>query len=415
MDHQKDLMIYINIPYCNSKCHFCIYVAHIKTSDLIKQQAVHADYVEALKKQILAHAPVFQQRGYRIRSIYFGGGTPTSLSTEQLVDILSTLRSNMELSPNYVDTTLETTPENVVGHDFKKLRAAGFDRISMGVQSMIDTRLKGLGRCHNNAQVVSALAEFKKGGFDNINIDLMIGLPNEDDDEIVNNLEQAASLNTNHCTVYMFIPAEDTVFKKKMKKYYSSEELMSKYKLATGIIAAHGYNEYQWLYFSKDKSRCICDTTYFGLTTEWFAFGSTGNSLLNRKIIKGPAHHKDFIERPLKPEQVYSPKEVPWYLELHYNLAVSSELGLNADLWQERLGISLEDTLKAHVNLDASHHYLLEKGWLKKDGGRFYFPNNEEKAQYSCKRLAMDHDEDGLRAFNNQYGRYQTKNVENMS
>lgn len=411
MDNHKDLTIYINIPYCNSKCHFCVYVAHIKTSDLIKQQAVHADYVEALKKQIRTHAPVFQQRGYRIRSIYFGGGTPTSLSTEQLVDILTTLRSNMDLSQNYVDTTLETTPENVVGHDFQKLRDAGFDRISMGVQSMLDHRLKRLGRCHTNAQVSSALNQFQNSGFNNINIDLMIGLPDEDDQEIISNLEQASRLNTNHCTVYMYIPAEDTVFKKKMKKYYSADELMHKYHLAKEIMCASDYNEYQWLYFSKDKSRCICDTTYFGLTTDWFAFGSTGNSLLNRRIIKGPAHHKDFIQTPLKPEQIYSPKEVPWYLELHYNLAISSEIGLNTHFWQDRLGISFEDTLKSHSNINAVHHYLLEKKWLKNDGERFYFPNSEEKARYSCERLAMERNEEGLNAFNAQY---EKKNVENV-
>lgn len=403
MDNQKEISLYINIPYCNSKCHFCIYVAHIKTKDLIKQQNLHADYVEALKKQIRTHGHDFRAKGYRIHSIFFGGGTPTSLSTDQLVDVLTTLRESMDLSPNYVDTTLETTPENVIGHDFKKLYAAGFDRISMGVQSMIDSRLKRLGRCHNNAHVKSALEIFKEAGIKNVNIDLMIGLPDETNDEIISNIGQALSLNVNHCTVYLYMPAEGTVFKKKLQKFYSPEELYSKYSLVKELMENNGYNEYQWQYFSKDKTRCICDTIYFGLSTEWFAFGSTGNSLLNRMVIKGPAHHEDFIKNPLRPGQIFSPKNAPEYLELHYNLAISSEAGLDTNFWYDRLGISLQDTLKKCVNINASHNYLISKGWLKENNGRWQFINNHVKAEYSCMRIAINYDQNALHEFNSKY------------
>lgn len=413
MQEQKELTLYINIPYCNSKCHFCVYVAHIKTQDLIRQQALHTDYVEALKTQIRKHGSDFKQRGYTIHSIYFGGGTPTSLSTEQLIDILATLRDTMDFSPNYVDTTLETTPENVVGHDFKRLKSAGFDRISMGVQSMLDSRLRRLGRCHSNAQVKSALETFKNAGINNINIDLMIGLPDETDDEISINLNQGALLDTNHCTIYMYIPAENTVFKKKLQKYYSTEEMFGKYRLATQIMEKYGYDEYQCQYFSKDKSRCICDTTYFGLTTEWFAFGSTGNSLLNGKIIKGPAHHKDFIDRPLRPGYIGSARNEPDYLELHYNLAITSEFGLDINLWGKRMGISLEETIKSNINIDSFHHFLLHKSWIKEENGRYRFTNRENKAYYSCMSLSLAHNKEHLKEFNNTYSKYASVMIQN--
>jgi oxygen-independent coproporphyrinogen III oxidase len=398
---EKELTLYINIPYCNSKCHFCVYVAHIKTEDLIKQKALHASYVEALKIQIKKHAPIFQERGYRIHSIYFGGGTPTSLSTDQLIDILATLKGNLEFSSNYVDTTLETTPENVVGHDFKRLRLAGFDRISMGVQSMLDGRLKRLGRCHSQSQVTSALKTFHEAGINNINIDLMVGLPDESDEEISQSLGEAIYLNNNHFTIYMYIPAEGSVFKKKLTKYYSEDELLNKYLQAKKIMTDHGYMEYQWQYFSKDKTRCICDTTYFGLTTEWFAFGSTGNSLLNQKVIKGPAHHKDFIDRPLRPGQIFAARNASEYLELHYNLAITCERGLNVDLWQDRLGISFVDTLKRNDYINASHHYLLERNWLSEKQGCFSFTSDVNRARYSCMRLAIDHNREEVEKFNN--------------
>lgn len=409
MENHKELAIYINIPYCNSKCHFCVYVAHIKTHDLVKQQALYGEYVEALKKQIRQHGSDLKERGYSIHSIYFGGGTPTSLSTEQLIDILTTLKETMDFGPSYVDCTLETTPENVVGHDFKKLKAAGFDRVSMGIQSMLDKRLRSLGRCHSNAQVKSALEMFTNAGIHNVNIDLMVGLPDETEDELSENLNQAVLLGTNHCTVYMYIPAEDTVFKKKLQKYYTTEEMYNKYQSAKKIMAAHGYDEYQWQYFSKDKSRCICDTTYFGLTTEWFAFGSTGNSLLDGKIIKGPSHHKDFIDKPFQPGYIGLARKEPDYLELHYKLAIASEFGLDKELWHKRMGISLEDTFKSNINIDSFHHFLIEKNWIKEVNGRFKFTSSENKAYYSCMSLSLIRNAEELKKFNHRYSKYAEK------
>lgn len=396
----KEITIYVDIPFCNSKCHFCGYVAHIKSSDLVKQHDRYTDYVQALKRQIRGFAPKLAAMGYTVNAVYFGGGTPTALATDQLIDLMETIRRYLDLSDGFQDATLETTPENVgPAHDFAKLRRNGFDRISMGVQSMVDERLRRIGRCHTNGQVQRAVETLGEAGFDSINIDLMLGLPGETDDELAETIEQGLTLGVNHYTTYIYVPMEGTVMTRLNHADFSAEDLERKYAFVRDRMVAAGYQEYMCQYFSRDATRCVCDWVYFGLMNEWIGLGSNANSLFQQRIWGGYGDYKQFIEAPLKPGAVGLAREHLPFLETHYYWALLSEGGLDFERFADMLGITFEEAFAQSPYIQAWHHYLTERDLIARSDYRFYFDDPKKQAHYVCKKIALLHDPEHKQEF----------------
>jgi oxygen-independent coproporphyrinogen-3 oxidase len=391
----KDITLYVNVPFCNSKCHFCSYVAHIKTSDLIRQEHRYADYVAALKQQIAYFGESLTRQGYAVNAIYFGGGTPTVLSTTQLVELREALDTHFVRSEAFQDATLETTPENVALHDFARLHAAGFDRVSMGVQSMVDERLRRIGRCHTRDQVIEAVALLRQAGYGNINVDLMMGLPGETTDELLETITHALALGVNHYTAYVYVPVHNTVMKEFMLlETYDAAVLEEKYSIVHGRMLAAGYGEYMCQYFSNDRTRCICDWVYFGLMNDWIGFGSDATSLFQQRMWLGPSDADRFIRSPLKAGEIFPAQASKEIVERHFYWALLSESGLDADRFARSLGLSLAEALHRYPRLHAWHHYLLDRGLLQEGATGLSFRTSEGKTHYVCKQIELNYHPD---------------------
>ncbi len=399
----KDLTIYVHVPFCNSKCHFCTYVAHIDTKDLVKRQDRYQSYVDALLQQIRFYMPRLVDKGYALRSIYFGGGTPTSFSSEQLVSILSTIREYIPLSVNYTDTTLETTPENIANQDFDVLLKGGFDRVSMGVQSMLDDRLKSLGRCHTNGLVENAVNTFHSSGINNVNIDLMVGLPSESEAEVAESLGRALGLGINHFTIYTYMPVIGTVMQKQLKTGYVTEELEDRHSYVRETMSNAGYNEYMYQYYSNDNTRCICDEVYFGLTNEWMGFGADCNSLIGQKVLIAPNHFQKFIDNPLKPRFVAPSARFVPFLDKHFYWMLISETGVMFDRMESLLGVTMEEALSLSEYISVWYNYLTMNDYLHRDEERLIFPTTEARTHFGCKRVELAYDIRAKEAFFDQY------------
>ena len=169
--NKTPLGIYIHIPFCRSKCQYCDFY-----SQPCKDDRLMDAYLDALCAHIKEAGALCP--GYRVDTIYFGGGTPSYYGADALAIILTTLRRNFDVA-NDAEITFEANPDSVTDRLLHRLKAEGFNRVSLGVQCDNDDILKKLGRPHTYAQAVTAYQRIRKAGFRNVSLDLMYGLPGQ--------------------------------------------------------------------------------------------------------------------------------------------------------------------------------------------------------------------------------------------
>lgn len=186
--------IYLHIPFCETRCHYCNFATGGYESELARR------YVAALREEILrAEATPEMQT---VDSIYFGGGTPTTLSVEQLSGIIELCREKFDVAPN-TEITSEANPGTISQEFLENLRAAGVNRLSFGVQSFDDGELKMIGRSHSAEDARQAVRMARAAGFANVSIDLIAGLPEQKMTTWRRNLEEAFALEPDHLSVYL--------------------------------------------------------------------------------------------------------------------------------------------------------------------------------------------------------------------
>lgn len=201
--------IYLHIPFCQQKCFYCDFPSYAGL------EALHADYIAALRQEILAQGVLFSQRGDAVDTVYIGGGTPTALTKPLLLDVVGTINSAFSLLPG-TEFTIEANPGTVDEEKLIALRQAGVNRISFGVQSFEDALLQRIGRIHTGADATCAIEGAKQTGFDNISLDLMYGLPGQHLDDLAKSVRAAVALEPAHISVYGLQVEEGTPLSARM-------------------------------------------------------------------------------------------------------------------------------------------------------------------------------------------------------
>lgn len=186
--------IYLHIPFCETRCHYCNFATGGYESELARR------YVAALREEILRAEATPEM--HTVDSIYFGGGTPTTLSVEQLSGIIELCRENFDVAAN-TEITSEANPGTISQEFLENLRAAGVNRLSFGVQSFDDGELKMIGRSHSAEDARQAVRMARAAGFANVSIDLIAGLPEQKMTTWRRNLEEAFALEPDHLSVYL--------------------------------------------------------------------------------------------------------------------------------------------------------------------------------------------------------------------
>ena len=197
---QSALGIYVHIPFCRAKCSYCAFVSQVC------DPSVQHSYVAALCREIAAAGGDFS---VPVDTVFFGGGTPTLLPATDLARILQALRTTFSLTDD-AEISLEANPGTVDADSLKALRQAGFNRLSLGVQSFDDQVLRGIGRIHQAAEAVQAVGLARSAGFENISMDLMFGLPRQSVDSWRETLARAVSLEPDHISAYGLKLEEET-------------------------------------------------------------------------------------------------------------------------------------------------------------------------------------------------------------
>jgi oxygen-independent coproporphyrinogen III oxidase len=194
--------IYIHIPFCRSKCHYCNFVS-------VASQKYQSEYIDAICKEIHQQKNFFSS-GIEVETIYFGGGTPSLLYPDETIKILETVYKEFKITPD-AEITFEVNPDDADTARLKSLLQAGINRLSIGTQSFHDQELQYLGRKHDARKGISSFHLARDVGYTNISLDIIFGLPREVAQSPVHNLEQLLILNPEHISAYSLTMEPDTI------------------------------------------------------------------------------------------------------------------------------------------------------------------------------------------------------------
>lgn len=249
MTTNKNPGIYVHIPFCVRKCNYCAFLSG--ASD----EALRERYVKALCEEIRTRARLMSDHGHGVfDTIFFGGGTPSLLSSDQIARIISELKANFNIDDE-AEITLESNPATLSMESLKGYRQSGVNRLSMGVQSMNDEILKRLGRIHTAWDVIRDVQNAREAGFDNINLDLMFAVPGSSLETTLIDIEAVTSLEPEHISFYSLQLEEGTAFFKEFErgelKEVPDEIDRETYHAGAKILRDKGYEHYEISNFAK--------------------------------------------------------------------------------------------------------------------------------------------------------------------
>ena len=278
----KELGIYIHIPFCQRKCDYCDFVSFSNKQDFIKR------YMEAVKQEINHY---FQNEKFlqkhNVTTIYIGGGTPSYINSKYIFEMMNILENTLKNNRTKfedMEITIEVNPGTVNKEKLEQYKMAKINRLSIGLQSTNNKILKEIGRIHTFEQFLETYSMAKEVGFDNINVDLMIGLPNQTIQDIKKSLEEVIRLNPTHISVYSLIVEEETVIAQKIEHNQlqeMDEELeRNMYWYVKNTLELNGYTHYEISNFAK-KGKQSKHNLNCWQQKEYIGIGVAAHSYLN--------------------------------------------------------------------------------------------------------------------------------------
>ena len=260
----KEIGLYIHIPYCKRKCFYCDFISFSGKEDTIKK------YVEAIKKDISD----CKYTGFNIGTIYIGGGTPSFIDPQYISEIIAKVREKFIVTQN-AEITIEVNPGTVTREKLMDYKKAGINRLSIGLQSTDNDTLKRIGRIHSYEDFVETYDMAREIGFDNINVDLMLALPNQTLDDLKESVKTIANLKPEHISVYSLIVEENTKMEKMVQDgtaiLPTDEEERAMYRFVKDYLEKHKYKHYEISNFakpgfeSKHNTDCWKQKEYIGV------------------------------------------------------------------------------------------------------------------------------------------------------
>ncbi len=283
----RDISLYIHIPFCKQKCLYCDFPSYSGKEKLMDK------YIEALNKEILE-----KSKTYDISSIFIGGGTPSYLKDSNLKSLLDTL-NKLNLKKD-MEFTIECNPGTVNRSKFSIMKNCGVNRISFGLQSTKDSILREIGRIHNYEEFKNNYLLAREMGFDNINVDLMFGLPNQSSEDFKETLEEIVKLNPEHISAYSLIIEEGTYFydlyDKDELNLPNEEQERDMYLSAKEILGEYGYHQYEISNYAREGKECFHNKVYWKCN-EYLGLGVSASSFVNEKRIKNIEDMEEYIKK----------------------------------------------------------------------------------------------------------------------
>lgn len=264
--NKKELGIYVHIPFCSGKCFYCDFVSFAGKEKLI------LEYVKAVQKEIIKEAK--EHTGSKVTTIYIGGGTPSFIDSKYIVEIVNKIKDNYKVDPN-AEITIEINPGTVSKEKLEDYIKCGINRVSLGLQSTDNKLLKQIGRIHTYEQFLVTYELVRSVGFKNVNIDLMLALPNQTIEILEDSLNKVIGLEPKHISVYSLILEEGTklydLVESGETKLVDEDTERKMYWQVKNILEKNGYNHYEISNFakrgyeSKHNLNCWRQKEYLGM------------------------------------------------------------------------------------------------------------------------------------------------------
>ena len=343
---KKFCSIYIHIPFCKSKCYYCDFNSYAGLSDCIGL------YFECLNKEI--KDLVKKLKGYKIKTIFIGGGTPSYVDVSYIYDMLDCLYNNFDIIKD-AEITIEVNPGTI---DYEKLsiyKKANINRLSMGLQSTNDYILKKIGRIHTYKDFLDNFRLARSVGFSNISVDLMFGIPFQTYDDWKKSLHDVSRLNPEHLSTYSLTIEPGTVFGDMYNKgeisYLDDSLDRDMYHHAIDFLREHGYNQYEISNFSKDGF-CSKHNKVYWNSEIYIGLGAGAHSYFEDTRYSNVESVKDYINR-IKTndsireniERISKEREISDYIILRLRLVE----GVNKLKFKERFGLDFDSLYKTKV------------------------------------------------------------------
>ncbi len=360
--------IYIHIPFCNSKCSYCDFYS-------VARKEMIPEFITALQTEIDSKSKIFKNK--TIKTIYFGGGTPSLLSIQQIKILLTYIAKNFNIS-QHVEITFEANPDNLTFEYLQKLKDTEINRISIGIQSLNDKILKFLRRKHSSKTALKCIENATRLGFNNISIDLIYGIPGLTNQTWINNLHNVLSLPVQHLSAYHLGIEKGTLlfkqFQNNLFQNIDEDKSFQQYLSLIEISNKMGFLQYEISNFSKPSMESKHNSAYWK-HIDYLGFGPSAHSFYDNSRSYNVNNLSEYIKNPKNNfEKEHSSKT-----DLHNEvimLSLRTKLGLNLSNYEHVFGQMNLITLKKKIskfnnslyNITENQLNLTDKGMFISDG-----------------------------------------------
>jgi oxygen-independent coproporphyrinogen-3 oxidase len=353
------LSLYVHFPWCARKCPYCDFNSHEARGALPETR-----YVAALVSDLERALPLVW--GRRVHSVFLGGGTPSLMSAAAIDAVLAAVRARLALAPD-AEITLEANPGTVEAGKLGDFRAAGVNRLSLGIQSFDPRHLRTLGRIHDEREARRAI-EQARAHFDNFNLDLMYALPGQTVEEALSDIEQALAFDPPHLSCYHLTIEPNTWFHRFPPKLPDDDTTAAMQDAIEARLAAAGYDHYETSAYARtltaSVARCAHNLNYWTFG-DYLGIGAGAHGklsfpgrILRQARVKHPERYMEGMEGngPVEEERDVGMEEIP--VEFMMN-ALRLNAGFPVTLFEERAGLPLTDILRELD--DAERRGLIER------------------------------------------------------
>jgi len=350
------LGLYIHLPWCVRKCPYCDFNSHE-----LRNALPETAYVDALIQDFEEHLPAIW--GRRISTIFFGGGTPSLFSPAAIERILTEINARSAFHAD-IEITMEANPGTLDESRFTGFRQAGINRVSLGVQSLQDEKLKTLGRIHNREYALRAVDMLKKAGFDNFNLDFMHGLPNQSIDDALSDLREAIACEPTHLSWYQLTIEPNTFFHHHPPALPAEEVLWEIQEQGKALLTDAGFMQYEVSAYAKNNRVCAHNVNYWEFG-DYLGIGAGAHSKLthtDKQImtrhwqVKNPRDYLHPDKKFVAEEKAISEHEAVFEFMLN---ALRLTHGVPLTLFAERTGLTL-DSIQPQLKLAYEKKLLID-------------------------------------------------------
>ena len=355
------LSLYVHIPWCVRKCPYCDFNSHEAGKELDESA-----YIDALMIDFEQEIEANQHR--QLQSIFFGGGTPSLFSAESINNIIEGVRSKASLTPD-IEISLEANPGTFEQKKFADYRTAGVNRLSIGIQSFNDDKLQSLGRIHDCNEAIKAIETAYAAGFNNINLDLMFGLPGQSMEQAVEDINLACDFQPAHISHYQLTIEPNTWFHKHTPVLPATDLIWDMQQRCHDMLYKHDYIQYEVSAFSQAGKQCRHNMNYWTFG-DYIGIGAGAHGKVTD--IHGPSIQRRwkqrqptaYIKHAMQGDSCSGTSELDQadiLFEFLLN-ALRLRQGFSYELFEQRSGINRQRLLEACKNIDPDLLVISETG-----------------------------------------------------